>query len=658
MKIKIILLIATSLLLSSCVSSSRIFFLKEPIPQRTDSLDVSAYDKKYPDADGVCLDFEKNIQHYGSINLLLGMQTWTYTSSLLTKVLVLNPKNEKITTFSIPYSSDRSLSKVYLKTTDPDGTVKLYNKNDLIQEKNSSGNNEYKFIYPDVKKGTIIEEAYEKVFNLRAFNWAPLEHEQELQFPLPCEKFSFNYGFPKDFNLKIKKIALNDTSNYPYIHDEKNNVTILHYSNTNIPEYTAEPFSPTYKETAKYLQFQITDGTMATLTFKSLKDWEEFASKFEDYTVDKGSFFYSRIEPLSKEITKNCKSDPEKLDSIVSYVQNNIEVDNSKSASSYGSVLSDKKGDIYTITGMVYSMLKKVGITGDYILIHSAEEGFLDRHYISFGQFTFPAVKVVINYKSYIVFPYIKNLPIDIIPEFIQDEPAVVISKESISDFTQIRADDSSINSLEDNYDISINENGKLTINEIKTIKGYNAYVLRKEIPELKEDNRDKIIKSLLAYSGSEINIENFEIMNLEEYREPLKIKIKYTIDNLVSVNPEDIIFQTGGLLTPASIKIINLSIEKRKNPIKIYTNENNIKNITINFPKTWKVQTEFKDSKIENCFGMLNSHTEIQDGIIKITKINNLKKGLQPKEKIKELCDLLGSNTKDVAPAIIFQRK
>jgi hypothetical protein len=658
MKTKIFLLFVASFLLSSCVSSSRIFFLKDPVIKDVDSLDINEYEKKYQDADGVCLDFEKNIQHYGSVNLLLGMQQWTYTSSVLSKILVLNPKNEKLTTFRLPFGSDRTLEKVYLKTTSPEGIVKLYNKNDLLQEKNSSGNVEYKFIYPDVKKGTIIEEGYEKVFHLPAFNWAPLEHEIELQFPLPCEKYSFKYAYPEGFNLKIKKISPNDTLNYKYDWDEKNNTRILKYSNTNIPEYTLEPFSPFYKETAKYLQFKVADGGMATISYKSVQDWDEFASKYEDYTVDKGSFFYSRIAPITEDLTKNCKSDLEKLDSIVTYVQKNIAVDNSKAAGSYREVLSDKKGDIYTITGMVYSMLKKAGIGGDYILIHPAEEGYFDQNYISFDQLTYPAVKVVLNNQTFIVFPYIKNLPIDIIPDFIQDETAMVISNEFRSKFEKIPSNESSFNSIEDNYDISIDENGKLTVNEVKTIKGYSAFQLRRDLPEIKEDNRDKIIKSLLTYNGSEINIENFEIMNPEAYKEPLKIKFKYTIDNLVSVNPDDILFQTGGLLAPASLKTINLSSEKRKNPIKIYNYENNSKSITIKFPKSWKVQTEFKDAQIENCFGMLSSHTEIQDGVIKISKINNLKKSFQPKEKIKDLCDLTGSNSNNVVPTIIFQKK
>jgi hypothetical protein len=658
MKIKLLLFLFASLLLASCASSSRIYFLKDPIVTRTDSLDLNAYEKKYPDVDGVSLNYEEKIQHCGSVNMFFGVQQWIYITSVQSKVLVLNPRNEKITTFRLPVGDVSNLSKVYLKTTSPDGIVKMYGIRDLIQEKNSSGNIQYKFIYPGVKKGTIIEEGYEKVYNLPAFNWAPLEHDIDLQFPMPCEKFSFNYAFPTGFNLKIKKISPVDTSNYQYVNDDKNNARILTYSNTNIPEYPVEPFSPYYKETARYLQFNIADGEMLNVSFRSMKDWNEIASHYEDYMTDKGSFFYSRIAHLTEELTKNCKSNLEKLDSIVTYVQKNIDVDFSKTSESYGQMLKDKKGDAFTMTGIVYSMLKKAGISSDYILIHSAEQGYFDRNYISYNQFMYPAVKLTLDEKSYIVFPYIKNLPIDIIPDFFQDETALVISEEFKSLITHLISDKSSYNSLDDNYDITIDENGKLTVDELKTIKGYPAYELRRDLPELNEENKDKIIKALLTYQGSEINVENFEILNREEYKEPLKLKFRYTIDNLVSVTPDDILFQTGGLLAPASLKIIQLSTEKRKNPIKIYNYENNSKTISIKFPKTWKVQSEFKDVNIENCFGMLSSRTEVQDGLLKITKINNLKKSFQPKDKIKELCEIIGSNSNSTVPTIIFQRK
>ncbi|MDR3610633.1 MAG: hypothetical protein P4L27_08730 [Ignavibacteriaceae bacterium] len=657
MKLKLFFLLVVSLLLSSCVSSSRIYYLKDPVVTKTDSLDVNAYEKKYPDVDGVCLNYERKIQHCGSINFFFNGQQWIYTSSVLYKVLVLNPKNEKMTTFKLPLNDERSLNKVYLKTTSPEGNVKLYNKSNLLLEKKSSGNIEYKFIYPDVKKGTIIEEGYELVYNLHAFNWAPMEHYIELQFLLPCEKFSFNYAFPKGVELKMKNISLNDTIKYKYDLDQKNNTKILSYSDTNIPEYAVEPFSPFYKESAKYLQFKVKSADIASLEYESIKGWDEVADHYKDFTKDRGSVFYSRIAPLTEQLTKNCKTDLEKLDSVVSYVQNNLEVDYSKPSTSYGEVLENKKGDMYTLTGMVYSILDKAGIAGDYILIHPVDEGFFDQNYISFDQFKYPAVRVFLNNKMYVVFPYIKNLPIDIIPDFLQNEIALIISKE-VSQIVKITSDEFSYNALDDNYDITIDTTGRLTVNEVKIIKGFPAYQLRRNMPELNDDNKDKFVKSLLTYQGSEINVENFEILNRENYNEPLELRFKYTIDNLVSINPDDILFQTGGLLAPASLKIISLNSEKRKNPIKIYNYENNNKIITINFPKTWKVQTEFKDVNIENCFGTLASHTEVQDGVLKITKINNLKKTFQPKEKIKELCEVIGANPNSIVPTIIFQKK
>lgn len=652
----ILLLLFLSFLLTSCYNSKRTMFLKDPVDKLTDSVDVSLYEKKYPDADGVYLEYERNIQNYG--NVVMTFMTFGYNSSVRSKILVLNPKNQMFNSFKLDNAGEKSLEKLYLKTTSPEGKVNLYYGKDLIREVNSEGLYNYRFVYPEIKKGTIIEEAYEKDFPVLPIISIPLENDIPVQMELPCEKLSFNFAFPKWFDLKVKKTSADKDLNYKFTNDEENNNRILSYTDKDIPEYVQEPFSPYFKETGKYLTFKVARIDMGSVKYNSAESWKEFASKFEDYAIDRDGFLFSDIVPLTADIVKGCKTDMGKLDSIVSYVQKNIEIDNSKGDISFRTLLREKKGNTLIVTGMTMSMLRKAGLKADYLLIHSADAGYFDENYVSSGQFSFPAVQVAVHDTNYVVFPYIKKLPVNVVPDFILDEKAMLIEGNSTFEFTKISSPGFSKNSVDDNINITINDDGKLTVEQVRTFKGFSAFNFRQELEEMKDKNRDDFIKSLLPYSGGEINIVNFEIKNRAEYARPLELHFKYTVDNLVTVTPEDILLQTSGMLSPVSLRNAKIDVEKRKNPVKIPFDENNTKNITINFPREWKVQTGPEDINIENCFGKLKSHTEVKDGVLKITQQNSLLKSFQPREKIKELAEIIGSYTKNAVATIVFQKK
>ena len=164
-------------------------------------------------------------------------------------------------------------------------------------------------------------------------------------------------------------------------------------------------------------------------------------------------------------------------------------------------------------------------------------------------------------------------------------------------------------------------------------------------------------IPDMLTYTEGNIDILNYEIINKENYKEPLKIKIEYNINNLITITPDEILFQTAGLLSPSSKFKKRLDPKERINPIVIYFDQIYTKNIKINYPREWNVVQKIDNVKFSNEFGQIEGNYNYSDGLISIDQKSYLLKNKQPKEKIEELLKITGNISKLQVPVIIFTR-
>lgn len=651
-------IVLLSLLLMSCgpsIVSNRISYLPLPKVQKRDSINVQEYATKYPKYDGVFLDYERIIDHSGRKMTGPGFG-WQVHFVKRLKYIVLNPDNQKLTTFELNTGNFCELGNLYISISSPDGTTKLYRKTDLNQQTNSNGAITYKFIYPDIKKGSIIEEGVELSYNSMS-TYIPPEYGIDLQFQFPCEKFSFKYAYPNWWKVKTKKTSSADEIKYKITQDSLNRKSILHYYAENIPAVKDEPYSPYFKEMAQYLDINETELLMGGYNYISFNSWEELGSAYKKYVMNRNGFLTSRVSDVTEEVIKGCRSDYEKLNKIITYIQQNIEEVHDGIDRNFADILKNKKGSTYGMTGLAHSMLIKAGLNAEFVLIHSASEGYFDPGYISVDQFSIPAVRTVIDNKEYVVQPYEKYYPVDYIPDYIINQPVLIISNERPAVISQIGSSINSENSVVENYDLNISEDGKLLVKEEKSIKGAFAFFVRSTFPEISDDKKDKFIKDLLTYSDGDVKINKYEILNMDSCNKPLVIKFDYEIDNLVTLTPEEVVFQTGGLFSPSSLKKTKIETDKRQNPIRIYYSELYNKNISISFPESWKVQNELADVNFENSFGKINGHYDVGSGTLKVTQQQKLKKCSAPKEKIMDFIEISGSKSKLAIPTIIFKK-
>ena len=640
--------------MTSCTTSKRISeFIQPELVAPESSLDLNVYQEKYGQYDGVYIYNETTIEHYGTRGSgYNGIgASWKFIRIHRSKLLVFDPEIDWMTSFRL-YTKP---AQMYIRITTPDGRVRNYGVEDLTPEKSLRGYDWYTLVYPDIVPGTIIEEGYEINYSVGYFP-PPLDHDIELQFTIPCERLEVTFACPDWWTVAIKKLGVN--KDVPIVWndtlDPGAKKQMFSYKRTNIPAVTKEPFAPFFKEVADYLQFQVTELEMKGASLRLPKTWQDFSKNFQKYALKKQGKGWEDVRDRAREITTACTTNEERVDAIVAFVRDSIELDREGFDGNYPKVLDKRLGNSVEKCGLVQKMLEHLNIPATLILVHSASQGYFDPDYISHEQFEAPAVRAQIDGEECVLFPYVERLPINHVPPMFQDQKAMQII-ENLASVWQVPSGNRAENSTLEDYDITITETGSLVCREARTANGSLAYDMREDIRKFDETEMKDFVRGMLAYQAGDVTIDSFTIHDLEAYKQPLVLEVHYTIDNLVTITPDEVLFQTVGLFFPFSRKGIDRSPEERVNPISIAYDSRFEKAVTIHFPEKWTTETVFNDVQHENLFGSLTGTYTVRPGEISIHQRVSLNRALEGKETIVQLQELLGERSKLQIPTIVF---
>lgn len=667
---KKLIFILPLLLLLSCTTSKRMSFLTFPSESISaySNINLDEYEQKYGEYDGVYLNIENTIEHSGSKENLGVFNKWVFTRVWKKKYIILNPDAVWLTTFSVYSKPDQ----LYIRISSPNGKVQHFGNTDLKEEKDFSGYNNYRLIFPDIIKGSIVEIGYENSFSVGMFP-PPLEHDIQLQFRIPCEEFTFSYLYPMWWEIQKKMIQKGKMSPGEIIEDPENKKSILEYSAKVIPPLRWEPYSPEFKKVALYLQFMVTDLKMGRGYMDRPKNWQDLADKFYDYMLKKSDHkkislktgtaplveksIYS-LKELVDLIIEGKTDDMDKLDAMVSYIQDNIELTYDSYDGNNSKILKSKKGNKYDITALAKNMFEEAGLEVSYLLVHSAEDGYYDKYYIARDQFYIPAIRTITSDDTLVIFPYINDLPLDHTPSYFQGEPSIVINKKAPIKFWTLPKGNRMENIDSGDYQISISEDGIIDVVEYKALKGVLAFAAREMLSDLNDEETKKIMKDLVTYSDGDIEWVSYDIQNLDKHRENLILEMRYKINNLVMITPDEIVMQTAGLFSPISNKKYKLDPKSRQNPISISYNQQFTKHIVITYPKQWQFSTELEDMSKSNIFGEVSKTHMFAEGEITIDQNLIIKQTETDRKKYPLLLELTGDDNSVIVPALIFEIK
>ena len=619
-------------------------------------LDVDAIVAENEGLPAYYLRDERTVEH---VFLLPLQPVWTYIEDIRRQYIVVDPEADQYTTFGVTLAEREELEEVVLVATAPDGTSNSYGLADLIPEDGENGRRTLRFAYPNVVAGTLIEEAYRTEREWSRDYQPPLYVETRLQREVPVREMDFRFIFPSSWGLNIKDIARRRRPNMAVDRTSYEGRTMLSYSARDVPAFPDEPFAPFFKEVAPYLEMYVSRIVGAVRgdddLYTAAESWGELGERFGEYAFDRGGRRFREVTAEAERLAATAETDSARATAILTWVQTEIEHDQRAETDDIAGVLRQRKGNDLFLSSLTNAMMQEAGLESTLLLIHPVSDGYFDEAFVTPGQFYVPAVRVVADGETYVGFPYFEGLPLTALPPNYQGATAMKITSEGFGGFTTLPTRDAEAYASEEAFTIDIDDEGVVRVEEVQTLRGVAAWITRRRLGDLDEDELEEEMEELVTYDEGETQGFEFAIDGLDAPGTPLVIRLSYAIPDLVTITPEEVIVRTGGLLSPASLRSFRSERGSRELPVRIYYDELTTKAITIRHPAGWTLATELADAEDSNRYGAVRGRYTVADGEVRAEQEIRLRETFAPRTAWGAIERLLGAESKLDVPTLVF---
>ncbi len=619
---------------------------------RFEPIDIESYAALYAEDDGVYLYRENYLElvHRGTSLLSYDRPSYHAWHAETMRYLILNPEADELTTFDLDLDKEMTLSAAYIHVISPDGSITALDIDDMNVEEDSDGSKRYRVAYPDVVKGTIVDIGYETFENpTRSGSY---HHQLRLQYALPCERLLVQIVYPEswDRHVKIRGGETGESESkevYTRDVDEERELVTTTYQVSNLPALYNEPWSPYRNERLRYLEMAVVKFRGSPIT----RTWKQYAEMLHDY-------FMSDAKPRHVDIEiENDGGEEATVKGVISWINENIRLKSLDRSIPYDpiEVIERGEGRPQEITILAGLMMINAGIDTEFLLIHSAFDPPVDTAFVAPGRYYTPGLRVSIGDSTLLLFPWITNYPIGYIPSFLQNQPMLVFSHKEFLKHDRTGTGSQLQDITTSEYSAEIDESGHVSVVEKRRLEGESAFFFRRKIESLDDEELEKEMKELVVYEGGEVDFEEYEIDNREDFDRPLILTLRYTIDGLVTVTPDEAIVRIEELFSPSFSYTRKVETSERKNPIRIYTDEKVNKTIKLQVPERWQVGPLPEDLREETSFGIATASYSYRPGELTATYSRTLRRSERPAGDYAELLRITGTNSKLNLSSLVF---
>jgi hypothetical protein len=507
-----------------------------------EDLKMTVYDKDSSASAVILADYGEAYIRVSSVSAMLNFERHV-------RIKILKKEGLKWADASVPlYHSGSSEEKVIrLKAT----TYNLDNgklvesemsKDAVFKEKFNRNYRIQKFTLPNVKEGSVIEYSY-TVSSDFLFNFP----DWQFQYDAPVRWSEYWAMFP-DFCI-FEKYMQGYIPSTSYEVNSKNTVDFKteahHWISKDVPAFKAEPYMTCEDDYVSKINFALARINIpGQLSREIMGTWSKFNSDLiESDNFGRAITGSGFLKKKAEEITGGITDPMQKVTAIFNYVQSTLEWDGTKDkyADNLKDVIEKKKGTAADINIILASMLEKVNVPSDMVLLSTRDHGFIRQQYPMEQQLNYAICLVKIGDKTLLLDATEKYLPIGILPERCLNGLGLVISKTNhgwIDIEPKVKA--KTVISSE----LTLDGAGLVTAKINLTCDGYDAYRLRDTY--YKKGEAD-YVKGFLADKNWDIAKSEFQ--NIKEINSPPQQIHEFTIDeyatlagNVIYLNP----FVTG----------------------------------------------------------------------------------------------------------------
>ncbi|HEX6891444.1 MAG TPA: DUF3857 and transglutaminase domain-containing protein [Chryseolinea sp.] len=327
---------------------------------------------------------------------------------------------EKITSFKAATYNLENGKVVETKMSKDNSFKEKFNKNINLQ----------KFTLPNVKVGSVIEYSY-TISSEYLANFP----DWKFQYDIPVRLSEYWALFPEFFIFEKYMQGYIPVTTYEVKSKPGADFQVQahHYVSKDVPAFKAEPFMTSEDNYVSKINF-----ALAYINYPSGKIEEIMGSwaKLNTELLESESFGKiitgsGFLKKKVEEITAGIVDPMQKVAAIHSYIKNTLEWDGEKdyTASSLKKVFDEaKKGTSGDINLALASMLEKINIPVDMVLLSTRDHGFVRKEFPMSSQFNYVICRAKVGDKTLLLDATDKHLPLQLLPERCINGQGLVIS--------------------------------------------------------------------------------------------------------------------------------------------------------------------------------------------------------------------------------------
>jgi hypothetical protein len=429
-------------------------------------------------------------------------------------------------------SSEEKVSNLKAATYNLEGGSILetkMSKDAVFKEKFNNDFNVQKFTLPNVKEGSVIEYSY-RINSDFLQNFPDWEFQKEIPIVLSeywaviPEFFIFEkylQGYVPLTNFEVKPKTNPDFS-------ENAN----HYVMKNVPAFKAEPYMTCEDDYLSKINFALSHISWPGRPVQEIMgSWEKLNSELlNDENFGKIISRSGFLKDLVAELTAGISDPMKKVESIHTYIKQNIEWDGTKDkyADNLKKVIENKKGTAADINLMLASMLDKAGFKVNMVLLSTRDHGIVRPSYPMEKQFNYVICELELEDKTILLDATEKYLPLTALPERCLNGQGLVISPIH---YRWVDVNTKTKAKTMINTELSLLKTGELKGNLLFIRSGYDALQMRKTYNTKGEAD---YVKDFLGSKTWQVEKTEFE--SVKEIEKPVKESHQLLIDDHTSV--------------------------------------------------------------------------------------------------------------------------
>jgi hypothetical protein len=511
--------------------------------------------KDYPEAEAIVLseshdlkvrsNEDNKIMTYSVGNLSFKTEQTTH------EVIKIFKNIDKYAYKQINLWPEEELLSLHARTIKPDGTVIELKDDDFHTIKGAGPDAAFyptykrvRFTFPGVEKNCIVEYEYkiDVKFPFVRDRWdiqsriPKLQSIYKLTVPvmfLKPDKDGKDHGWKfKTFNGTLKNPSVENLADVSQSYSL--NTILFTWEEKDIPAFEPDPLMGADQNYLKNVKFIPSEW----------ESWSDVSKWFYGHFFKPQLVISDEITKKAQEITKDCHSEIEKMESMYKYVQSIPYVDLELGLGGYiphtpEEVLKQNSGDCKDKSILLIGLLKSIGIEAKPVLVLTSDEGLI---HASFQNWTFNHMIVKATSRGkvdYWMDPTVKHCKFGSLPPRCQNINVLVLNDDKTSQIEMTPGSTFTDNSEAVFLKLDLTNPDSAYFDIGIKFKGALDIIYKNELTEKTHDEMIKLCKSLVSNKYLDAEIQDYSINNLDSANVDLKLNFKFRVPNIIEKRAE-----------------------------------------------------------------------------------------------------------------------